>query len=62
MTDEEISNIFRLDHLLTKTGTTGETGTGLGLIVCRDLLEKHGSILHVESRKGQGSRFWFELI
>jgi len=45
-----------------RPGTAGETGTGLGLIVCKEMLEKHRSELHVESRVGEGSRFWFELL
>ena len=31
------------------------------LIVCRELLEKHGTTLKVESEEGKGSRFWFEV-
>ena len=61
MSDEERQNIFQLDRPHTCRGTSGETGTGLGLIVCRELLEKHGTTLQIESAKGKGSRFWFEL-
>ena len=61
MTNEELQNIFRLDRRHTRLGTSGETGTGLGLTVCRELLGKHGATLHIESREGKGSRFWFEL-
>jgi signal transduction histidine kinase len=42
-------------------GTAGEEGSGLGLIVCKELLGKHGSLLQVESEQGKGSRFWFEI-
>ena len=61
MNSEELQNLFRLDRRHTSSGTSGETGTGLGLIVCRELLEKHGTKLHVESEEGNGSKFWFEL-
>jgi len=44
-----------------RAGTAGEQGSGLGLIVCREMLAKHGSELHVESEGGKGSRFWFEV-
>ena len=61
MSPTEMQNIFRLDSSHSKLGTAGETGTGLGLIVCRELLEKHNTKLQVESEKGCGSRFWFEI-
>ena len=61
MTPEQISNLFCLDSAQSRSGTAGEQGTGLGLIVCRDLLEKHGSTLHVESAEGTGSTFSFEI-
>jgi signal transduction histidine kinase len=48
-------------HIRSHQGTAGEQGSGLGLIVCRELLEKHGSELHIESEEGKGSKFWFEL-
>jgi signal transduction histidine kinase len=62
MTAEELHDIFRLDLHQNRRGTSGETGTGLGLIVCRELLEKHATTLHIESRENDGSKFWFELV
>ncbi|GHT18185.1 hypothetical protein FACS189429_4190 [Bacteroidia bacterium] len=61
MTAEQIANIRNLDKTSAQQGTAGETGSGLGLIVCQELLEKHHSTLHIESEKGKGSRFWFEI-
>jgi|GEM_PF-678763 len=61
MTEEQINSLFRLDSAHSRRGTAGEQGSGLGLIVCKELLEKHGSKLHVESEKGKGSRFWFTI-
>jgi signal transduction histidine kinase len=61
MTSEQINNLFRMDDKHSRRGTAGETGSGLGLIVCKELLEKHGSTLHIESQPGPGARFWFEL-
>ena len=61
MTREQLGNLFHLDSIQSRPGTTGEHGSGLGLIVCRDLLEKHGATLHVESEADKGSRFWFEV-
>jgi signal transduction histidine kinase len=61
MSREQISNLFRIDRQRSLTGTAGEQGTGLGLIVCKELIEKHGSTLHVESEPGKSSRFWFSV-
>ena len=61
MTPEQVQNLFRIDRKQSRKGTAGEQGSGLGLIVCRELLQKHGSTLHVESEEGRGSRFWFVL-
>ena len=55
----DVEGVFNTPH--PRRGTAGEPGTGLGLIVCKELLEKHKSQLHVESRVGEGSKFWFEL-
>ena len=61
LTNEQLQNLYRLERQQSRHGTSGEQGSGLGLIVCRELLEKHGSQLHVESEEGRGSRFWFEV-
>jgi signal transduction histidine kinase len=61
MTAEQLHNLFRIDTRRSHRGTAGETGSGLGLIVCKELLEKHGCTLHVETETGQGSRFWFVI-
>jgi signal transduction histidine kinase len=61
MSQEQIDNLFRLEDAHSRLGTAGETGSGLGLIVCKELLEKHGSALHIESEEGKGSRFWFTI-
>ena len=69
MTEEQRRHLIRNDGTIgtgrkfsTSTrGTAGETGTGLGLTVCKELLEKHGSTLHIESEPGKGSTFWFEI-
>ena len=45
----------------SREGTAGEQGSGLGLIVCKEMLEQHGSVLHLESEIGMGSCFWFRL-
>ena len=61
MTPDQLQNLFRLDAKRSTTGTAGEQGSGLGLIVCKELVEKHGSTLNVDSENGMGSRFWFEI-
>ena len=61
MTKEEQEKLFRLDEFHTTTGTSGEAGTGLGLIVCREFILKHGGDITVESKKDKGSTFKFTL-
>jgi signal transduction histidine kinase len=61
MIEEQIRNLFQIDSSYYQKGPAGEQGSGLGLIVCKELLEKHGSELHLESEVEKGSRFWFEL-
>ena len=61
MSEKQLRNLFRIDSAHSDLGTAGEQGSGLGLIVCKELLEKHGCVLQVESQKGKGSRFWFEI-
>jgi len=59
MSEAQMNKLFKLDSAVSQSGTAGEHGTGLGLIVCKEMLEKHGSKLHIESEIGKGSKFWF---
>lgn len=56
-----VDDMFRLDRRSSTRGTAGESGSGLGLLLCRDLLERQGSALSVSSVLGAGSRFSFVL-
>ncbi len=61
MNKDLIDNLFRLDVNTSRKGTEGEYSTGLGLILCKDFVEKHGGELWVESEEGKGSTFLFSL-
>ena len=61
MTNETIAKLFRLDANLSTRGTENEKGTGLGLFLCKEFVEKHGGKIWVESESGIGSTFKFIL-
>ena len=61
MREDVIAKLFRIDTQYTTSGTDGETGTGLGLILCYDLVRKNGGALWVESEVGRGTTFRFTL-
>ncbi|HRY33752.1 MAG TPA: PAS domain S-box protein [Bacteroidales bacterium] len=58
---EDIPRLFRLDEKFVTEGTAGEKGTGLGLMLCRELIKQNGGELWVESKTGKGSCFHFIL-
>jgi len=53
--------LFRLDCNYTTSGTNDETGSGLGLILCKEFAEKNGGNIWVESEENKGSKFLFTL-
>jgi signal transduction histidine kinase len=58
---ENMEKLFRIDEKFKSTGTAGEKGTGLGLIICREFVEKNGGEITVESTPGEGTTFSFTV-
>ena len=58
---ENLQNLFRIDKSVSTKGTANEGGTGLGLILCKEMIEMHGGSINVESEPGIGTVFSFTL-
>ncbi|MCB0718531.1 MAG: hypothetical protein KDD65_08785 [Bacteroidetes bacterium] len=61
MTHTQVSRLFRIETAFTTKGTADEPGAGLGLIICQEMIEKHGGEILVSSTPGEGSTFRFTL-
>lgn len=61
MSQDKLGKIFQLDQSCSTLGTNKEKGTGLGLILCKEFVEKHGGKIWVESKEVIGSTFYFTL-
>lgn len=58
---DNIEKIFQEKGRFTTLGTQNESGTGLGLLLCKDFIEKQNGKIGVESVQNKGSKFWFTL-
>jgi PAS domain S-box-containing protein len=56
-----IDKLFQIDEIYTTPGTQNEKGTGLGLIICKEFIEKHKENIWVESKEGEGTTFYFTI-
>jgi PAS domain S-box-containing protein len=61
MNYESLEKLFKAGFNFTTLGTVREDGTGLGLILCKEFVEKHGGKIWAESEEGKGSIFYFTL-
>lgn len=58
---EHLENLFRIDNKHKMPGTNGEKGSGLGLVLCKEFVEKQGGTIWATSTPGQGSEFHFSI-
>jgi PAS domain S-box-containing protein len=61
MTEDVVEKLFRIDVSHTTLGTEKETGSGLGLMLCREFVKKNGGDIWVESKVSNGSKFTFSV-
>lgn len=61
MNENILGKLFTIDGETGRNGTEGEPSTGLGLIFCKDFIEKQGGKIWVESEEGKGTTFYFTV-
>ncbi|MCX6270524.1 MAG: PAS domain S-box protein [Bacteroidetes bacterium] len=59
--EDGLAKLFKIDEPYRREGTTGEQGTGLGLIICKEFVEKSGGMIWIESKEGVGTKFFFTM-
>jgi signal transduction histidine kinase len=61
ISEEEMLNLFKIDSKVKRKGTNNEVGSGLGLILCHEFVNKHNGKIWVKSTPGKGSEFIFSI-
>jgi len=61
MSERVVNKLFKIDEKVGQKGTDGELSTSLGLLLCKEFVEKHGGKIWVESEEGKGSIFYFTV-
>ncbi len=61
ISEDNIKKLFRIDEYFSTSGTAGESGTGLGLIISKEFIEKNGGEINISSELGVGTTFTFTL-
>ena len=61
MTADVLDKVFRIEENYKSKGTSGESGTGLGLILCKEYIEMNGGNIKIISDPEKGSTFTLEL-
>jgi len=61
ISQEDIQKILNPNEHFSKLGTEKEPGTGLGLVLCQNFVQKNGGALKIRSKVGEGSTFYFDL-
>jgi len=62
MNKKTLDKLFQIDQKVSSPGTEDEPGTGLGLLLCKEFVEKHGGKIWAESEEGKGSTFSFTIM
>jgi two-component system, sensor histidine kinase and response regulator len=61
MSPKILENLFRIDISSNRPGTDGESSNGLGLLLCKEFVEKNGGKIWIDSEEDKGSTFWVTL-
>jgi len=59
--EDSLSRLFNFETMFTSKGTAGEKGSGLGLLICKEMIEKHNGKIWVQSKLEEGTKFTFSL-